>query len=134
MTAFFATLQAYFAAAVAYIASTSAFAMVLSVVTYLATVMITTFGLSVAVATGIAYLLFSLLIIAIVWGGWKLGKWLAPKVAAGYQWVKAKVTGVFKKDKTAAEQAKDLGAEVGKAASKAMNEAAANDAPAAAAA
>lgn len=121
MTAFFATIQAYFASAVAYIAQTSAFIMVMSAVTYLATVLITTFGLSIAVATGIAGFLFSLLIVAIVWGGWKLGKWLAPKVVSGYKWAKAKVTGMFKKEKSAVEQAKDLGAEMGKAAAEAMN-------------
>ena len=124
MSAFFATLQAYFATAVAYIAQTSAFIMVMSAVTYLASVMVVTFGLGLAVATGIAYALFAILVLVVAWGAWKLGKWLAPKVASGYQWAKAKVTGLFRKEKTAAEQAKDLGEDIGKAASAAMNKAA----------
>lgn len=124
MSAFFATIQAYFATAVAYIAQTSAFIMVMSAVTYLATVLVTSFGLGMAVATGIAVALYAILALVLIWGAYKLGKWLAPKVASGFAWVKAKVTALFRKEKSAAEQAKDLGAELGKAASDAVNAAA----------
>ncbi len=103
MSAFFASIQASFVTALAVIAQTKAWLMLVAAVTYLATVLVTTFGVSVAVASGIVYVLFALLAVGILYGSYKAIKFVAPKLAQGFSWVKNKVTGLFKKTAKAAE-------------------------------
>lgn len=112
MATFIASLQSYLASALQFIASLGCVQLLLSAIAYIATLLVTTFGVSSGLAIGAAWALFTLVVVLCAWVLYKLGGMARPYVASGYEWVKGKVTGLFSKKENTAPAAAEAAPEV----------------------